>query len=102
MLPEVVHISDGHDAFRRDGFIVGFDALRNPRRSEFGGSLRTNSGQRGQALIRWKRLFRIRALDIGQQIVDLLGDNVGELRIANQIGSQFAGDLLAQSRYAIK
>src|SRR5260370_30544884 len=91
MLPEIVHVPNSHDAFGSDGFVVRFDALWNPGRAEFSGGLRANPSQRGPALIRWRCNLRVRTLDISQQIVDLLGDNVCELRIGDQLGSQIAG-----------
>ena len=102
MLPEVVHVSHSHDAFGSDGFVVRFDALRNSRGAEFRGCLRTHSSQSGKAFIRRRWNLRIRTLDVGEQIIDLLSDYIRELRICDQVGGQLAGHLLAQSRYSIK
>ena len=96
VLIEIVEIAHGDDALRRNGLIVSFDAWRDARLAELLGCIAADSGERGQAAIR-RRLRGGIGVDCAlQQIVDLLGERVGELRVRDQIGAEAPRDGFAE------
>ena len=55
MLVQVVQVADRHDPFGGDGLVVSLDAGRDAGHAEFGGGIRTDTGELSETLVgrRW-------------------------------------------------
>ena len=96
MLVDVIQVADGQHPLGDDGFVIFDDARRHARLAEVGGGLGADTGELRQALVWRRRRGRVGVYHRLKQVVNLLGQRVGELRVLDEVGRHPAGDGLPQ------
>ena len=98
VLVDVVEVAHGVETLGRHRLVVRRDGLRNPGLAQRGGGLRPDADQLREPLVRRRRDGHVGVHRFLQQVVDLLDQDVSQLRIRHKPRRQAVGDRLLQGR----
>ena len=96
MLINVIKIAHRDDPFGSNLVVIRFDTLRDASFAKLVGGIRTHAGQLCQAFICRRRSFLVLFLRSEKQIVDLLHQRIGQLRIGYEVTGKPVRQPLAQ------
>jgi hypothetical protein len=98
VLVDVIQVAHGDEPLGRHRLVVGRDRLRDPGLPQRGGRFRPDTDQLGEALVRRWRHRHVGVGGLLQQVIDLLDQNVSQLRVRHELGRQAVRDRLLQCR----